>query len=68
MDEGEIRQLAAMYAIVADMEATKAQIEGMKADNTEREAHGLALAWPRGSFEDEANVLRTLAKLLRDTI
>lgn len=68
MNEGEIRQAAQMYALVAEMHGVVASVEGMKADNAEREAAGLAQAWPGGVFDDARQELENIAKLLRDTI
>ncbi len=67
MDEGEIRQLAGMYAIVAEMEAVKANIEAMKADNLGIPS-GYVLAWPGSSFKDASNELQIIAERLRREI
>ena len=61
MTEGEIRQVALMYSLVAEMEEIKADIEAMKADNTERESHGEALAWPVKIFKDASGALSNIA-------
>lgn len=65
MGEGEIRMQAQMYALVADMAAITTEVEGMKAANTERESHGLALAYDRAAFSDAAKDLAALAEQLR---
>ena len=68
MDEGTIRQAAQMYAIVAEMEEIKANIEAMKADNAERESRGEALAWPYSSFQDASEALSKISWRLSNEI
>lgn len=68
MSEGEIRQAAKMYALVAEMEAVKASIEGMKADNKQREIVGASMAWPGDCFVDAQLQLEAIATRFRDEI
>ena len=68
MNEGEIRQAASMYALVAEMEEIKANIEAMKADNQERESQGLALAWPGKMFQDASEALSHISWRFKNEI
>jgi hypothetical protein len=68
MNEGEIRQLAAMYAMVAEVEAVKVKIEAMKIDNKEREENGLDMKWGGDIFRDAARGIELLAEKLREEI
>jgi len=54
MTEYDIKRLALIFAI-------QAEIEGMKAANIEREAQGYALAYGEKAFADTAEELRVLA-------
>ena len=65
MREEELRQAAHMYALVAEMEATKANIEGMRAANMQREACGDAMAYSEDHFQGAANDLAAIADRLR---
>ena len=68
MDEGVVRMQAQMYAIIALIEAVKASIAGMQADNQERISEGFALAWRGSDFEDCRHKLEELARQLREDI
>ena len=68
MNEAEIRQAAAMYALVAEMEAIKAEIEAMKADNQERESRGESLAWSGVMFKEASGQLSLISQRLRNEI
>jgi len=68
MDEGTVIQAAKMWALVAEMEEVKANIEAMKADNQEREARGEALAWPYSMFQDASEALSKVSWKLRNEI
>jgi hypothetical protein len=50
-----------LVAIVANIVAAQARIEGMKAKNTERESQGYALAYDEDAFFAEANQLDQLS-------
>ena len=54
MDEYDVKRLAEVLAI-------QAEIEGMKVANTERELQGLALAYPAELFVQAAEELRVIA-------
>jgi len=68
MSEGEIRQTAQMYALVAEMEEIKANIEAMKADNAERESRGEAMAWPGRMFQEASDALSHISWRFRNEI
>ena len=68
MNEGEIRQAAQMYALVAEMEEIKAHIEAMKADNAEREGRGESLAWPGRMFQEASDALSHISWCFRNEI
>ena len=64
MNEGEIRQAALMYALIADMEAIKARVEGMKAYNNS----GFDNSYAEETFENYTCELEQIAKRLREEI
>ena len=68
MNEGEIRMQAQMYALVAEMQSIIVSVDGMKADNAERESHGLAQAWPGNLFFEASAELKNIAISLREKI
>lgn len=68
MTEGEIRQLAQMYALVAEIEARKCDIEGMKAENMQRSLLGQSMAYDDLAFEEVSQRLMMIAKELRESI
>jgi hypothetical protein len=68
MTEGEIRQAALMFSLVAKMEAVKSQIEGMKADNAIRKSRGKALSWNGTFFTDAAIELFEISRELKEKI
>ena len=53
MNDFSVTRLALILAL-------QAEIEGMKAENVEREQKGYAPAWNRSSFLDKAEELRRL--------
>lgn len=60
MDEGTVRMASQMYALVAEMEAIKADIQGMRWENESRIHRGEAIAYPNSEFmmkSDELNIL-----------
>lgn len=60
MNEGEIRQAANMYALVAMMEALKTRREGMLVDNADRTLRQVPLNYSEDSLfqiEEEFNLL-----------
>jgi len=54
MSEYDIKRLALIFAV-------QAEIEGMKAANVEREAQGYALAYGEKAFAEAAEELKVLA-------
>lgn len=54
MDFYDVRRLALVLAV-------QAEVEGMKAENMQREAVGSSMAYDDGAFSDKANELRNLA-------
>jgi len=63
MNDEILDRLARINGITALLESIKANIEAMKADNAERESHGLAQAWPGSMFQEAANELHSLSIL-----
>jgi len=68
MHEGEIRQAAQMFALVAEMHSINASIEGMKSENTTRESQGYAMAYDDAAFNSCCKELEVIAKRLREEI
>ena len=68
MNESEIRQAAQMYALVAEMEAVKAMIEGIKVENAHKTSQGLPPAYSSGYFFEAETELVKIASRLRDEI
>ena len=65
MEEGEIRQLAALQALIADMLAINANVEGMKAENLLREHRGESTAYTDLSFFKRSEELTAIANRMR---
>ena len=61
MNEYDVKRLAEVLAI-------QAEIEGMKAANTEREMRGLALAYDESVFVQAAEDLRMVAAKHNDQL
>jgi len=59
---------AKMYALVAEMEEIRANIEAMKADNAEREQRGEALAWPGKMFQEASEELSRISRRFSNEI
>ena len=68
MNEGEIRQAAKMYALIAEMEAVKARIEGMKVENEECIQQSKAIFYIRENFYEAEEALMKIADRLRKEI
>jgi len=68
MDEGTVRQQASMFALVAQMEAIKAEPVMMEQENYVRLANKEALAWDGAAFSDCARTLRGIAEQLVNDI
>jgi len=66
--EGEIRQDAALWAFVAEMEALKTERSGMEAENECRKDQGLAPAYDDAAFIEVSKKLYEIAFLLRRDI
>ena len=65
MDEGSVRMQASMYALVAEMNAIQARIEGMKAENQQRESLCQSVAWNDEAFFAQQDKLEKIADRLR---
>lgn len=63
--EDLIQKRANVFALVADMTAIEAEIDGMKADNDERRAQGKDPAWGGTCFRDAIAELSNIAEALR---
>ena len=50
MDEGTVRMAAQMYALMAEMEAVKVEIEAMRWENGTRLSRGESMAYPEGEL------------------
>jgi hypothetical protein len=68
MEEGEIRMLASLSAIQADVEALKICVEGMKVDNDLRALNGDSPAWGADAFFDAQQKMEQLAQKMRAEI
>ena len=68
MNEGEIRQAAMMYGLVAKMNALMAGIEAMKAENNLREIQGFSPAYGFQEFEQMKENLQGIAHCLQTKI
>lgn len=66
--EAEIRQDAAMWALVAELKAHEADLEGLWAENSIRLAEGMPPAYSEDSFFGIAQAMREIAKRLREEI
>lgn len=54
MDEGAIRMQAAVFSLVAEMNAIMVRVEGMKADNQRRLGMQESIAYVEEDFEYQA--------------
>lgn len=63
--EGEIRQDAQMWALVAELEALKTERSGMEAENVCRADRGAAPAYGEEEFAALSKKLHEVALLLR---
>lgn len=68
MNEGEIRQAAKMYALVAEMEAIKTFILLMTWENEERKVQGEAPAYSWVDLTYSQQDLEKIARRLREEI
>lgn len=68
MNEGTIRMVAKLFSLVAEIQAIIVEVEGMKAENTERELKGFSLAYLESAFRDAGEKIRFLAHRLRTEI
>lgn len=59
--EGVVRQDAQMWKLVAQMEAVKATVAGMIAENMQREAVGASMAYGDEAFAEQAAALEKIA-------
>ena len=65
MGASEIKMNAELHALIAEMSGVVANIEGMKADNIQREINGASLAWAGDCFVDAQFQLEALALKMR---
>ena len=68
MNEGEIRQLAQLAALSAEMYAVNAGIEGMKAANEDCKTRGDGMACDQSMFDAAAKDLEDIAARMREEI
>ena len=68
MNEAEIRMQTQLFALIAEMYACNAEIEGMKAENQQRAHRGLAVAYAEDAFAWQVERLQELAALMRQSI
>ncbi|MFV0392431.1 MAG: hypothetical protein ACK5KP_11210 [Paludibacteraceae bacterium] len=61
MDYYTVKRLALVLAV-------QAEIEGMKAENMQREQQGYSMAWAENDFCQKADELRNLAYALDDQL
>lgn len=66
MDEGNIRFLAYVQSLVAEMSAINASVAGMQAANATRAANGEAMAYPDRNFGEAVDQLDAIAEKLRN--
>jgi len=65
MNEEDIRFFAQVQAICGEMKALEMSVEGMKADNDEREHRGEALAWTGDMFRQAESDMLALVNVIR---
>lgn len=68
MNEAEIRQLAALHSLLAEIKAVETEVEGMKYENEQRLSLGLSIAYSSKDFMESANDLRRLSEKLKTDI
>lgn len=61
MDTYDVKRLALILAV-------QAEIEGMKAENQERKGNGFSIAYDEVNFSDKAMELRNLANANNDQL
>jgi hypothetical protein len=64
MNREDLEKQCAMYALVAQMNACIAEIEGMKADNENRRQNNESMAYVDGDFGGVATRLDEISKKL----
>jgi len=65
MDEESIRFYAHVQAVVGEMKALEIGVQGMIADNAEREHRGEAPAWTGDMFRQAESDMLSLVNVLR---
>jgi len=68
MNEGDVRQMARLAALQAEMNAELVYVEGMKATNTERLGNGLSVAYTMNEFHACSARLQEIADQIRKEI
>ena len=66
MAEDAALKLARVYSLVAEMYAVNADIEGMRAFNTNRSSHGYSIGYDEDAFAHEADKLRGISARLAE--
>jgi hypothetical protein len=66
--EGVVRMMAGMWSLVAKLEAAKARVAGMTAENEQRKIQGSAMAYSDYGFFEEAEKMEAVAIELRERI
>lgn len=64
-DEGVVRMDSQMWALVAQIEAARARVEAMRAENEQRIRRDAALAYGDEAFFEQAGILDSLASALQ---
>ena len=65
MTEKELKTLANLFALQAEIEAIKAEIEGMKQFNEDRRILGNIDTYTESSFYEAANSIREIAERMK---
>lgn len=68
MNEGTVRQLAEMHALLAELEALKVAVKAMEVCNDQRAARGMAQGYGEHAFDCVRIEMELIAKRLRDEI
>jgi hypothetical protein len=68
MNEGEIRMQAQLFSLIADMYATVAEVEGMKAENAQRQICGESMAYIDHDFFTSSRALQLIAARIKEEI
>jgi hypothetical protein len=64
MNEEDVKSLAHVYALVADMQACNAEVMGMLSENAYRESRGNGIAYGEEEFANVGSRLTAIAEEL----